>query len=111
MATEGPWPKIDPHAALNEIARVVKPGGVLLLVDHSAKAGTGSTDAGRIHRIDEEYARRDFGKRGFTFVAKSDVLRRPDDPRDQITYKGPMVGKTDRFAMVLIIRPIRARDA
>ena len=74
---------------------------MLLLVDHSAKAGTGSTDAGRIHRIDEEYARRDFGKRGFTFVAKSDVLRRPDDPRDQITYKGPMVGKTDRFAMVL----------
>ena len=55
-ATEGPWPKIDPHAALNEIARVVKPGGVLLLVDH---------------------------------------------PRDQITYKGPMVGKTDRFVMVL----------
>ncbi|TLZ15193.1 MAG: hypothetical protein E6K34_14225 [Gammaproteobacteria bacterium] len=66
-----------------------------------AALGAGSTDAGRIHRIDEEYARRDFEKRGFTFVAKSDVLRRPDDPRDQITYKGPMVGKTDRFAMVL----------
>jgi predicted methyltransferase len=33
-------------------------------------------------------------------VASSDVLRRPDDPRDQITYKGPMVGKTDRFVLV-----------
>jgi predicted methyltransferase len=100
VATEGPWPKIDPAAALAEIARVVKPGGVLLLVDHSAKAGTGSADAGSLHRIDEEYARRDFAKHGFRFVSKSDVLRRPDDPRELITYKGPMVGKTDRFVMV-----------
>jgi predicted methyltransferase len=33
-------------------------------------------------------------------VAKGDFLRRPDDARDQITYKGPMVGKTDRFVLV-----------
>ena len=45
--TEGPWPKdIDPDEVLTEIARVVKPGGILLLVDHSAKPGTGSADAG-----------------------------------------------------------------
>ena len=100
VATEGPWPKIDPAVALNELARVVKPGGVLLLVDHSAKPGTGSAEAGRLHRIDEEYARSDFEKHGFRFVSKSDAVRRPDDPRDQITYKGPMVGKTDRFVMV-----------
>jgi predicted methyltransferase len=34
------------------------------------------------------------------FVTKSDLFRRPDDARDQITYKGPMVGKTDRFVYV-----------
>jgi predicted methyltransferase len=97
---KGPWPKIDPDAALTEVARVVKPGGILLLVDHSAKAGTGNADAGPLHRIDEQYARRDFEKHGFVLIATSDVLRRPDDPRDQITYQGPMVGKTDRFVMV-----------
>ena len=98
---EGPWPKdIDPDAVLTEIARVVKPGGTLLLVDHAAKPGTGSADAGTIHRIDEQYARRDFEKHGFELVSTSDVLRRPDDPREQITYKGEMVGKTDRFVMV-----------
>ena len=98
---EGPWPKdIDPDAVLTEIARVVKPGGTLLLVDHAAKPGTGSADASTIHRIDEQYARRDFEKHGFELVRTSDVLRRPDDPRDQITYKGEMVGKTDRFVMV-----------
>jgi predicted methyltransferase len=96
----GPWPKVDPDAVLTEIARVVKPGGILLLVDHSAKPGTGSADAGTLHRIDEAYARRDFEKHGFVFVRSSDVLRRPDDPRTLITYKGAAVGKTDRFVMV-----------
>ena len=94
------WPKMDPNTVLNEIARVLKPGGTLLLVDHSAKPGTGSADAGTLHRIDEAYARADFEKHGFSFVTSSDVLRRPDDPRDALTYEGPMVGKTDRFAMV-----------
>jgi predicted methyltransferase len=98
---QGPWPKdIDPQAVLTEIARVVKPGGILLLVDHSAKPGTGSADAGSLHRIDEEYARRDFEKHGFKLISTSAVLRRADDARDLITYKGEMVGKTDRFVMV-----------
>ena len=94
------WPKFDVGRVLEEVARVLKPGGVVLLVDHSAKPGTGSADAGPLHRIDEAYARQDFEKHGFRLVAKSEVLRRPDDARDQLTYKGPMVGKTDRFVMV-----------
>jgi predicted methyltransferase len=62
--------------------------------------GTGSADAGRLHRIDEEYARRDFEKHGFVFVRSSEVLGNADDPRTLITYNGEMVGKTDRFVMV-----------
>jgi predicted methyltransferase len=94
------WPTYDVPRVLGEIARIVKPGGILLLVDHSAKPGTGSSVAGSLHRIDEQYAQADFEKAGFKLVGKSDVLRRADDPRDAITYKGPMVGKTDRFVLV-----------
>jgi len=97
---EGKWPKVDVSGVLDQLARALKPGGVLLLVDHSAKPGTGNSVAGSLHRIEESFAIKDFESHGFKVVAKSDVLRRPDDARDLISYKGPAVGKTDRFVVV-----------
>jgi predicted methyltransferase len=82
------------------LARALKPGGKLLLVDHSAKEGTGAAAATPLHRIEQAYAIKDFTAHGFKVVAQSDLLRRSDDARDQLTYKGPMVGKTDRFVIV-----------
>ena len=99
-ASEGLWPKIDTGGVLDQLARALKPGGILLLVDHSAKAGSGNTVASTLHRIDESYAIKDFESHGFKVAAKSDLLRRPDDAREQVSYKGPMVGKTDRFVLV-----------
>ena len=100
VSPEDGWPKIDAGGVLGQIARALKPGGVVLVVDHSAKPGTGSSAAQDLHRIDEAFMRKDFESHGLELVAKSDVFRRPDDARDQITYKGPMVGKTDRFVYV-----------
>jgi predicted methyltransferase len=96
------WPVMDPNKVLNEVARVLKPGGTLLVVDHSAKPGTGNAAAGTLHRIDEAYAQADFEKHGFQLTGKSDVLRHPEDARDALTYEGPMVGKTDRFVLVFV---------
>jgi predicted methyltransferase len=98
--TKGLWPKIDTSAVLDQLVAALKPGGVLLLVDHSAKSGHGSSDASTLHRIDEAFARQDFQKRGMRVVASSDLLRRKDDPREQVSYKEPMLGKTDRFVLV-----------
>lgn len=94
------WPQIDVGSVLDQVATALKPGGVVLVIDHSAKAGTGAADASPLHRIDEAYAVTDFERHGLKLVAKSDLLRRPDDARDQITYKGPMLGKTDRFVLL-----------
>ena len=100
VGPEEGWPKVDVSSALDQIVKALKPGGVVLVVDHSAKPGTGSSAAQEIHRIDEAYAKKDFESHGLVFVTSSDALRRPDDPRDANTWKGPMVGKTDRFALV-----------
>jgi predicted methyltransferase len=94
------WPKFNVDRVLREVSRVLKTGGILVVEDHSAKPGTGSSAASDLHRIDEAYTVAEFQRHGFKLIGKTDVLRRPDDPRDQITYKGPMVGKTDRFVLV-----------
>jgi predicted methyltransferase len=105
--TTGIWPKFDTSGVLDQLVRALKPGGVLLLIDHSAKVGHGSADASSLHRIEEAYARQDFGKRGMRVVGTSKLLRRADDPREQISYKEPMIGKTDRFVLVLRKQPPR----
>ena len=94
------WPKVDTPAVLDKLVKTLKPGGTLVLVDHSSKPGAGTTAASSLHRIDEAYALHDFESRGLKLVAKSDALRRPDDPRTQVSYKEPILGKTDRFVMV-----------
>jgi len=102
--TDGP-PKTDAKSVLDQIARALKPGGVLLVVDHSAKAGTGSADADSLHRIDEVFARRDIESHGFKLIAHTDILRDPSDDRTKISYKPPALGHTDRF--VYIFRKVR----
>jgi predicted methyltransferase len=94
------WPKMTAALVLDQLTRVLKPGGIVLLEDHSAKAGTGSADAGTLHRIDEAYTVRDFEKRGFKLMGKSDLLRRPQDERTLVSYTSPGLGKTDRFVLV-----------
>ena len=39
------WPQIDVSSVLDEVANALKPGGVVLVIDHSAKPGTGTADA------------------------------------------------------------------
>jgi predicted methyltransferase len=94
------WPTVDTPAVLDKLVKTLKPGGTLVLVDHSSKPGAGNTVASSLHRIDEAYALHDFESRGLKLVGKSDALRRSDDPRTQVSYKEPILGKTDRFVLV-----------
>jgi predicted methyltransferase len=100
LDSEGLWPNIDTRSVLDQLVRALKPGGVLLLVDHSAKSGSGKAAASTLHRIEESYAVKDFESRGLKVVARSDVFKRPEDSREQISYKGPALGKTDRFVLL-----------
>jgi predicted methyltransferase len=95
------WPTVDTAAVLDKLVKTLKPGGTLVIVDHSSKPGAGTTAASSLHRIDEAYALHDFESRGLKLVGKSDALRMPDDPRTQVSYKEPILGKTDRFVLVL----------
>jgi predicted methyltransferase len=94
------WPKVDTSAVIDELVKVLKPNGTLLIIDHSSQPGAGNTVASSLHRIEESYAIHDFESRGMKLVGKSDLLRTPGDPRTQVAYKEPILGKTDRFILV-----------
>ncbi len=81
------------------IFAALKPGGVYLIVDHSAPAGSGTADTKTLHRIDEAVVRKDVEAAGFVFEGASDVLRNPADPRTALVFDPSIRGKTDQFVL------------
>jgi predicted methyltransferase len=92
--------KTDVPLFFSQVHAALKPGGKLLIVDHAADAGTGSEVAQLLHRIDEEFAKRDIESYGFKLVDSSDALRNPEDNRGTIVFDAAFRGKTDRFILL-----------
>jgi len=67
----------------------LKPGGHLLIADHSAKAGDGASVGKTFHRIEEAILREEVEAAGFKLVAEGDFLRHPEDARDVIVFRAP----------------------
>jgi predicted methyltransferase len=81
------------------IFAALKPGGVYLIVDHSAPAGSGVADTKTLHRIDEAVVRKDVEAAGFVFEGSSDLLRNPADPRTALVFDPSIRGRTDQFVL------------
>jgi predicted methyltransferase len=64
----------------------LKPGGYLVIADHSARPGDGATVGKTLHRIEESTLRQEVEAAGFKFVADADFLRNPADPRDAAVF-------------------------
>jgi predicted methyltransferase len=65
----------------------LKPGGVLVIADHSAQPGAGTSVAKSLHRIEESTLRAEVEAAGFKLVAEADFLRNPGDMRDAIVFR------------------------
>jgi len=87
------WPAINASQFLEQIRTALKPGGVFLVIDHSAKPGTWAKAAQDLHRIDEEYARRDIARHGFVLEATWDGLRNPGDTRSKLVFDKAVRGR------------------
>lgn len=94
------------RAKLNAaVFRALKPGGVYVVIDSSAKAGTGVNDVQTLHRIDEQTVRSEVLAAGFQLAGESTVWRNPEDARDWNASPGAAGarrGTGDRFALKFI---------
>ncbi len=80
----------------------LKPGGHLVVVDHSGRPGTGISEGKTLHRIDEAVVKAELIQAGFVLEAEGQFLRNPNDPRTESSNdpKEP----TDKFALRFVKR-------
>jgi predicted methyltransferase len=67
----------------------LKPGGFLVIADHSARPEDGATVGKTYHRIAEQTLRAEVEAAGFKFIAAGDFLRHPEDARTGIVFRNP----------------------
>ena len=80
----------------------LKPGGVLVVADHSARSGEGVKVAKTLHRIEESVVIDEITRAGFVLAGESDILRHPEDARDwSASDEAPAEkrGTSDRFVL------------
>ena len=79
----------------------LKPGGLYVIIDHSAPDGAAIETGGEnvTHRIDQATVRREVEAAGFVFDSESDVLRNPADTRTVNVFDPAIRGHTDQFMM------------
>jgi len=94
-----PFPQ-DTAAKVNaEVFKSLKPGGVYLVVDHVAVAGSGLEAAMKVHRIDPAIVKQEVEAAGFKLEAESPLLKDASDPHTASVFDPSIRGKTDQFVM------------
>jgi len=77
----------------------LKKGGTVVIVDHAARPGSGTSDTDKEHRIDEDLVKREMKDAGFVLVAESKVLRNPADDHSLLVFDPKIRGHTDQFVL------------
>jgi predicted methyltransferase len=85
------------------VFKALKPGGVYLIVDHSAVDGSGY-DGLLMHRIDEALVIKEVTEAGFVLAGSSQALRNPNDDRHSNVFAPSIRGRTDQF-MLRFVKP------
>jgi predicted methyltransferase len=88
---------VDRAAMDRKMFAALKPGGFLVIADHAALPGQGTSVGKTLHRIEESTLRQEVEAAGFRVVAEGDFWRHPDDTHDFPSYKPNM--PVDNFVL------------
>ena len=91
---------VDRARMTHTIFNALKRGGCYVVADHSGRAGTGISESGTLHRVEEAFVIAEVQAAGFRLAAIGNFLRNPADPRDQETPQPPM--PKDEFVLKFV---------
>jgi predicted methyltransferase len=95
-------PRSDPADFLAALHSMMRPGGIVGVIDHVGKDGDTRAIVQDYHRIDPQVIRDDFEKAGFVLEAESDLLSNSDDTHEISVFDPSIRGKTDRVVMKFV---------
>lgn len=90
----------DVPAFNRAVLKALKPGGLFVVIDHSAPDGSKLAATNTTHRIDGAVVKADMAAAGFVFVKESAVLRNPADDRTKLVFDAAVKGHTDQFIYI-----------
>ena len=89
---------VDRAEMNRKLYAALKLGGMLVIADHSAKTGDGTSVGKSLHRIEESALRREVEAAGFKLVAAGDFWRHTEDARD-FSIQPPSGKAVDEFVL------------
>ena len=84
------------------VSNALGPGGLFVVIDHLAPAGSGISDAGTLRRMDPDAVKQGVEAAGIGFDGGSDALTNPADPPTGAVFDQSLRGHTDPFILSLL---------
>jgi predicted methyltransferase len=90
---------VDMQAFNRTVYSALKPGGVYIVLDHTAARGSPADVTDTLHRIEPSTVRREVEAAGFKFENESAVLANAEDPHTAGVFDPSIQGRTDQFIL------------
>ena len=81
------------------VFRMLKPGGVFIVIDHAAVKGAPGVTGKTLHRIDPALVEAQALAAGFKLEARADILANPADDHTLSVFNPLIRGHTDQFVL------------
>jgi predicted methyltransferase len=89
---------VDRTQMNHKLYGLLRPGGMLIVADHSARAGDGTSVGKTFHRIEESALRNEVEAAGFKLAAQGEFWRHGEDTRD-FSVQPPSGKPIDEFVL------------
>ena len=90
---------VDMTAFNRAVYDALRPGGLYVILDHSAVSGAPADVTDTLHRIEQSTVRREVEAAGFKLDSESSLLANPADPRTAGVFDKSIRGHTDQFIL------------